>query len=215
MDTRSDGARLVARSGNAAGRPVEQVPDEALVTQALGGDRRAFESLVRRHQRALVNHLFRLTGQSEEAIDLAQEVFIKIYLSLDTFDAKYRFTTWLYRIASNCAIDYLRKRQPRTCPLADGAANESGPGEREPAALNRPGPLEAARLRELEARLERAIQSLPLEYRHLILLRHRQHCRYDEIVRITGLPMGTVKNRIFRAREILKKELADYLDREA
>jgi RNA polymerase sigma-70 factor (ECF subfamily) len=78
-----------------------------------------------------------------------------------------------------------------------------------------PNPDDVVRLRELEARLERAVGALPADYRQLILLRHRHHCRYDEIARITQLPMGTVKNRIFRAREILKVELADFLEPEA
>ena len=77
---------------------------------ALHGERGAFEMLVRRHQRALVGHIYRHTGQHDGALDLAQEVFLKVYLSLDTFDPKYRFTTWLYRIASNCAIAILRAR---------------------------------------------------------------------------------------------------------
>lgn len=193
----------------------ERTPDETLVNRVLEGDRLAFEGLVRRHQRALVNHLYRLTGQREEAFDLAQDVFIKIYQSLASFDPRYRFTTWLYRIASNCAIDHLRKRQPRTYSLSQlgGAADE--PIEAPAVAGPGPNPDDVVRLRELEARLEIAIGKLPPGYRQLILLRHRHHCRYDEIARIAGLPMGTVKNRIFRAREILKVHLADFLDHEA
>lgn len=195
-----------------ASRP-ERGSDESLVGRAIEGDREAFEDLVRRHQRALVNHLYRLTGQREEAFDLAQEVFIKVYVSLCSFDPRYRFTTWLYRIASNCAIDHLRKKQPRTCSLSQPLqADPEGRSEEPPVAGSEPTPLEVLRLRELQGRLEQAIGSLPAEYRQLILLRHRQHCRYDEIARITRLPMGTVKNRIFRAREILKRELADLLD---
>lgn len=193
----------------------DRTADETLVERASAGDRGAFEQLVRRHQRALVNHLYRVTGQREEAFDLAQEVFIKVFQSLASFDPKYRFTTWLYRIASNCAIDHLRKRQPRTCPLQP--ATGSGEGEASGPAIRGggPGPHEIFQLRELESRLEQAIRTLPPDYRQLILLRHRQHCRYDEIARITRLPMGTVKNRIFRAREILKNELADFLGHEA
>jgi RNA polymerase sigma-70 factor (ECF subfamily) len=192
----------------------EQSTDEQLVEAALNGDRQAFQFLVRRHQRALVNHIYRHTGQRDGAVDLAQEVFLKVYLSLASFDPKYRFTTWLYRIASNCAIDHLRKRQPLTCPLHC----DSKDGQRElpdrNLAGNEPTPHEMLRLRELQVRLEAAVQSLPTDYRQLILLRHRQHCRYDEIARITQLPIGTVKNRIFRAREILRHELADVLESE-
>jgi len=188
--------------------------DEQLVEVALRGERGAFETLVRRHQRALVSHIYRHTGQHDGALDLAQDVFLKVYLSLDTFDPKYRFTTWLYRIASNCAIDQLRKKQPPTCPLNPHPAHADGEGPALALAGNEPTPHEMLRLRELQARLEAAVRSLPADYRQLILLRHRQHCRYDEIARITHLPIGTVKNRIFRARETLRHELADLLGTE-
>jgi len=188
--------------------------DETLVAAAVTGDRGAFERLVRRHQRSLVNHLFRQTGQRDLAVDLAQEVFLKVYLSLGSFDPKYRFTTWLYRIASNCAIDHLRKKHPRTCPLDSGPVEEQEDLRSRRLAGHEPTPHEVFRVREIQGRLEIAIRRLPADYRQLILLRHRQHCRYDEIARITHLPIGTVKNRIFRAREMLRLDLADVLDAE-
>jgi RNA polymerase sigma-70 factor (ECF subfamily) len=191
-----------------------EATDEQLVAAALNADRAAFRTLVRRHQRALVNHLYRHIGHRESALDLAQEVFLKIYLSLSTFDPKYRFTTWLYRIASNCAIDHLRKKRPLTYSLTTNP-NDSYPSRRAKAlAGNEPDPDDMLRYQELQGRLEMAVQNLPADYRQLILLRHRQHCRYDEIARIAKLPIGTVKNRIFRARELLKRELADVLDEE-
>lgn len=196
--------------GSAPAEP-ERDTDEHLVETALAGDRRSFERLVRRHQRALVNHLYRHTGQRDLAVDLAQEVFLKVYLSLSSFDPKYRFTTWLYRIASNCAIDHLRKKQPRTCPLHPDPQDENADAPVRVLAGNEPTPHEVFRVREIQGRLDRAVQKLPPDYRQLILLRHRQHCRYDEIARITRLPIGTVKNRIFRAREMLRHDLADVL----
>ncbi len=198
----------------AAGRPstVAPVSDEQLVRQALDGDRWAFERLVRRHQTGLVNHLYRQTGQHELAFDLAQEVFLKVYSALPKFNPKYRFTTWVYRIATNRAIDVMRRKTvpvcsldetdhdvPRHSTLADGA----------------PAPDEILVYTELQQRLKRAIDELPDEYRRLLLLRNRQHYRYDEIARITDLPIGTVKNRIFRARVILRETLNDVLDRTA
>jgi RNA polymerase sigma-70 factor (ECF subfamily) len=205
---------LVERSLNLrASRPAqsERDRDECLVESALAGDRQAFEKLVRRHQRALVNHLYRHTGQRDLAVDLAQEVFLKVYLSLSSFDSKYRFTTWLYRIASNCAIDHLRKKQPRTCSIHPDPQDEHADAPLRVLAGNEPTPHEVFRVREIQGRLDRAVQKLPPDYRQLILLRHRQHCRYDEIARITRLPIGTVKNRIFRAREMLRHDLADVL----
>lgn len=200
-------------SPKVAVRPVARpvAADESLVARSLAGERRAFEELVRRHRRPLVNHLYRHVASEEAASDLAQEVFLKVYLSLSTFDPTYRFTTWLYRIASNCAIDHLRKKQPLTCSLHSGGAGERSPDADATLAGHEPGPHDVLRLRELQQRLEAAVASLPPDFRQLILLRHRVHRRYDEIARITELPIGTVKNRIFRAREMLRHRLADLL----
>ena len=203
--TRSAGAPCEAFAG---------VADEELVAWAVDGDREAFSALVTRHQRALVGYLARLTGNRDGALDLAQDVFIKVYQSLDTFDPSFRFTTWLYRIASNWAIDQHRRRPPRTLPL-DPPTTERDASSEPSIAGDDPSPHEILRLRELESRLDAAIAELPARYRQLILLRHRQHCRYDEIARIANLPLGTVKNRIFRAREILRVRLADVLGAEA
>jgi RNA polymerase sigma-70 factor (ECF subfamily) len=199
------------RHGGAA-HPTGSPSDEQLVEAAVNGDREAFQLLVRRHQRGLVSHLYRQTGRRDGALDLAQEVFLKIYLSLASFDPRYRFTTWLYRIASNCAIDQLRKKQPQTCSLHPDPRSDHGDGPTRRLAGSDPTPDDMLRLHELQDRLETAIQELPVDYRQLILL--RQHCRYDEIARITQLPIGTVKNRIFRAREMLRHTLHDVLNAE-
>lgn len=184
--------------------------DERLVEETLAGDRDAFGALVLRHQRGLINYIYRLVGSRDAATDLSQEVFLKVFASLQSFDPRYRFTTWLYRIASNSAIDHLRRRQPRTLSLSEPA-----PGDETPAAPalagTDPSPDDVLRGRELAVRISDAISALPTGYRQLILLRHRQNCRYDEIARITRLPLGTVKNRIFRARELLRERLADVL----
>jgi RNA polymerase sigma-70 factor (ECF subfamily) len=185
--------------------------DEQLVARAVEGDRRAFEQLIRRHQRPVMLYLSRQTGQRESARDLAQDVFLKVYLSLARFDPAFRFKTWLYRITTNCAIDHLRRRAPATCAIGPepdecGGAEPHGTG---------PGPDEWLRLHELEQRLDAAVRRLPPDFRQLILLRYRHHCRYDEIARIADLPLGTVKNRIFRAREILRGDLADLLGAES
>ena len=208
-DARSAGGRA---DPHRAERAAESLVDEDLVALAVRGDRQAFERLVGRHQRPLINYLHRLTGLRDGAADLAQEVFIKVYLSLGTFDPRYRFTTWLYRIASNCAIDHLRRRQIPTCPIGQPTLDGGGPTAEANLPGAEPTPDDMLRFRELEGRLESAIADLPVHYRQLILLRHRHHCRYDEIARITRLPIGTVKNRIFRAREVLRSSLADVLD---
>lgn len=185
-------------------------PDERLVDETLAGDRDAFGALVLRHQRGLVNYIFRLVGSRDVATDLSQEVFLKVFVSLESFDPRYRFTTWLYRIASNSAIDHLRRRQPRMLSLSQPATCDESPAAPTIAGTD-PSPDDVLRGRELASRISEAIGELPTGYRQLILLRHRQNCRYDEIARITRLPLGTVKNRIFRARELLRARLADVL----
>jgi RNA polymerase sigma-70 factor (ECF subfamily) len=121
----------------------------------------------------------------------------------------------MYRIASNCAIDHLRKRRPQTCSLTmpTSESEDRGPTDREFAGAD-PTPHQLLQCREIQERLESSVNALPSSYRQLILLRHQNHYRYDEIARITGLPIGTVKNRIFRAREILRNQLSDVLDTE-
>lgn len=204
-----------AASGAVRSTPSDlaRIADERLVDETLAGDRDAFGALVLRHQRGLVNYIFRLVGSRDVATDLSQEVFLKVFVSLESFDPRYRFTTWLYRIASNSAIDHLRRKQPRMMSLSQPSADEAAA----PPAIagSDPSPDDVLRGRELASRIESAIAELPTGYRQLILLRHRQNCRYDEIARITRLPLGTVKNRIFRARELLRASLSDILGPEA
>ncbi len=217
MSVREREARVGRRGpcgARAVSAPAPAGSDEVLVELSLEGDRSAFEELVRRHQRGVVNYLYRLTGSRDAAMDLAQDVFLKVYQALSSFNSDYRFTTWLYRIAGNCAMDALRKRRLLTTPLQAGGT-DGGPGMDRPVAAPDPSPHDALRLGgfylAVEDTLERAIAALPARYRQLLLLRHHHHCRYDEIARILRLPIGTVKNRIFRAREILRVELADLL----
>ena len=161
VDARENGLQREPRPGGGlatardnAPRTAPQPTDEQLVAAALAGERRAFEQLVRRHQRALVNHIYRHTNQRDGALDLAQEVFLKVYQSLSSFDPKYRFTTWLYRIASNCAIDFLRKKQPQTCSLHTDPSQDRGEGPARTLADTEPTPHDVLRLRELKHRLE-------------------------------------------------------------
>jgi RNA polymerase sigma-70 factor (ECF subfamily) len=173
------------------------------VRSVLAGQPDRFAEIVQRHQRPIINFLYRMVGDYELALDLSQDVFVRVYASLDRFDARYRFTTWLYRIASNCAIDHLRRRRPPLTSLdapqllADGEVPMQAAG-------HEPDPARRYEARETLGRLERSIERLPPEYRELILLRHSAHMSYEEMSRVTGRPLGTVKNRLFRAREALR-----------
>ncbi|HKY33379.1 MAG TPA: sigma-70 family RNA polymerase sigma factor [Candidatus Polarisedimenticolia bacterium] len=202
---------MAGRRGQAAApagrarQAVAGLADEQIVSNVLRGRGEDFEELVRRHQGAIHSFLLRMVRDPDEAMDLSQEVFLKVFCSLERFDPRFRFTTWMYRIASNAAIDQIRKRRSAPVCSLDAPADDGSTG-REVAGVD-PTPDQFLQARETRGRLEDAIQTLPPEYRQVLLLRHQGERRYDEIARITGLPIGTVKNRIFRAREILKRSL--------
>ncbi len=182
-------------------------PDELLVARVLAGEIAAYEELIRRYERPIVNFIYRMIGDYEHSLDLAQEVFFKAYRALGRFDPAFRFSTWLYRIASNRSIDHLRRQSPTFLSLDESPE----PGRRGDGAiqLRSPsrGPDDLLCSRELGDRIGAAIDALPAPYRELILLRHLQGLAYEDIARIKRLPLGTVKNRLFRAREMLRKRL--------
>ena len=192
-------ARAVAPSATPA-------TDEEVVGRVLAGHQDAFETLVRRHNRAIYNYIYRMIGQADLAADLTQEVFLKVYMALSSFDPTYRFTTWLYRIASNRVIDHIRRQRMILVPLEPPAGETRG-APREVAAGAR-NPQENLLDRESARGVAEAIADLPSEYRELIILRHFQHRSYEEIAQIKDSPLGTVKNRLFRAREALRRRVA-------
>ncbi len=179
------------------------VTEELQVIDAvLKGDVDRFEVLVTRYQKPIINFVFRMVGNYEDATELAQDVFIKSYVSLSSFNRQYRFSTWLFRIATNRAIDFLRKRKVAVVSM-EGDYEDYTPQYRS----NGSSPLETLEDGRLKMLLGDAVQQLPMEYREVIVLYHVNEASYEEISEITSLPLGTVKNRIFRARKMLKKIL--------
>lgn len=183
--------------------------DEALVAAAVDGDERAFEQLVERYQARLVNFLYRKVGNRESAHDLAQEVFIKVYGALDRFDPRYKFSTWMFRIGQNAAIDSLRRRRVKLVqPVWENDSGEERDREFE---SEGPDPYDTSRNLERNRAIRRAIADLPDEYRELIEMRHYAEMSYAEIAEVTEMPLGTVKNKLFRGRNLLKDALVEYL----
>ena len=184
--------------------------DEELVNAVLGGDREGFGDLVERYQGRLVNYLYRLLRNLDEAHELAQEVFLKIYQALDRYDPRYRFSTWLFRVAQNAAIDQIRRRRLKLVSM-----HRQDDGEEEGRDWDLPsgerGPYQAMHNRERGEAIQEAIDGLPWEYRELIVLRHYGELSYEEIAKVKGMPLGTVKNKLFRGRQMLKETLAEYL----
>jgi RNA polymerase sigma-70 factor, ECF subfamily len=189
----------------------EKLDDRALVTRILEGERDGFTELVKRYEKRVVNYVYRITHRYEEAHDLAQEIFVKVFLALDRYDSKYQFSTWLFRIAQNSAIDALRKKSIVEVPIARPTEDEPSGKERE-FADDGISPYRALKNKELSAAIEKAVRELPSDYRELIQLRHFAELSYEEIADMKKLPLGTVKNKLFRARNLLKEELDSFLE---
>lgn len=183
--------------------------DEELVAAILDGEAALYTDLVERYRGRLVNYLNRFLGNVHESEELSQEVFLRVYRALDRYNPQYRFSTWLFRVAKNAAIDLIRKRRLKLVPMqrigVDGQAQEREfeSEERDPYRT----------LRNVERRqaIGAAIDGLKEEYRELIQLRHFAEMTYEEIAEFKGMPLGTVKNKLFRGRRMLKARLADYL----
>jgi RNA polymerase sigma-70 factor, ECF subfamily len=191
----------------------DQLDDRALVTRILAGDRDRFTELVKRYEKRVVNYVYRITHRYEEAHDLAQEIFVKVFLALDRYDPKYQFSTWLFRIAQNSAIDALRKKSVVEVPIAR-PTDEENPKDRE-FADGGVSPYRAMSNKQLAAAIDEAVEKLPPDYRELIQLRHFAELSYEEIATMKKLPLGTVKNKLFRARNLLKDALDSYMEEPA
>jgi RNA polymerase sigma-70 factor (ECF subfamily) len=184
--------------------------DAQLVAVILEGEQERFGELVERHQGRLVNYLFRLLRSPQEAEDLAQEVFFKVYQALDRYDPGYKFSTWLFRVAQNAAIDQIRKRRLQLVSMDRPGARGEDLGSWEFPSPD-PGPYRDLRNLERGEAIQEAINSLPWDYRELIVLRHFGELSYDEIATLKDMPLGTVKNKLFRGRQMMKEKLQNYL----
>jgi RNA polymerase sigma-70 factor (ECF subfamily) len=173
--------------------------DGELVQSALAGRESSFEELVRRYQRPIAAYVYRMVGDYDAALDLTQDVFIRVYNSLARYRSEFKFSTWIYKIAHNAAIDHLRRSAAREQALTDGTGEE-----RAEVVERRLSPEQESERNERCSEIEMVVQSLPHAYRELIVLRHSNDLSYDEIAEVTGLPLGTVKNRLFRARESMR-----------
>lgn len=182
-----------------------------LVAQALSGAQPAFEQIVRRYQRPVINFIARVTGDRAGAEDLAQETFVKALNAVESYRPEFKFSSWIFKIANNVAIDHLRRRELSTLSL-DGSPHAATPEAIQATALQL-GDRQETALEELEARelggeIEQAIGRLRPEYRACILMRHVEGRPYEEIATMLDLPLGTVKTYIHRARNELRLYLA-------
>ena len=186
------------------------IPDADVVRLAQQGREPAFRELVRRYERPVFSLVFRMVRDRELAEDLSQDAFIKVLNHIDRYSPEFKFSSWLFKIANNVAIDHLRRRRIATISM-DGSPNASTAAEVEASTLDLGDQQESA-LDELEAKelgssIEVAIGALRPEYRSCIMLRHVEGRSYEEIAATLDLPLGTVKTYIHRARHELRKAL--------
>lgn len=193
----------------------ERRSDAELVAHARDGDRGAFDALVLRHQDLVFNMSYRILADREDALDVAQDVFLTVYRSLPRFEERARFTTWLHRITVNRCRDELRRRgsvkhtRPRSL---DALARRDGDAVGFEPEADGPTPTETAVGHEAATLVERAIAALPDEIRETLVLRDVEDLAYEEIADVLGVPVGTVRSRLHRARALLKESLRELLE---
>jgi RNA polymerase sigma-70 factor (ECF subfamily) len=185
--------------------------DQDVVLEARDGRQAAYRELVRRYERPIFSLIYRMVRNREQAEDLSQETFVKALNAIESYRPEYKFSSWIFKIANNVAIDHLRRRELDTLSL-DGSPHALTPEAVQASALQL-GDRQETALEELEAKelggeIERAIAGLRPEYRSCILLRHVEGRPYEEIATMLDLPLGTVKTYIHRARGELRQALA-------
>jgi len=191
--------------------PEQKLTDHALIEATTKGDEEAFAEIVRRYRNPITNYLYRFLNDYEEAVDLAQETFVRVYFAADRYHTEFAFSTYIYRIASNLAISEIRKRKRRRMLSLTGLFQ---PGEESAdfqPADERQLPDAGLIENEQNAIVGKAIAALPVKYKAPIILRDIEGKSYDEIAEILKLGLGTTKSRISRARALLKEKLKGHI----
>jgi RNA polymerase sigma-70 factor (ECF subfamily) len=179
--------------------------DQVLIKKTLAGEKKAFEELMRKYEKKIFSFVIRMVRNEEVAIDLTQDFFIKIFNVLDKYNFEYKFSTWAYRICYNLVIDHIRKNQAQVSSLDDDSVSAKEMLNSEN--INRDDGFRNLSKDETRVYIWRLVENIAPKFRELILLRYIQDLKYEEIAEITALPVGTIKNRIFKAKEILKQEM--------
>lgn len=185
-----------------------QCSDAELVGRIVGGDRDAFARLVSRYHRAIFGIAFRMVGNASEAEDLCQEIFLRVYQNIDSYDASYPFAPWIYRVACNLTLNRLKRR---SLALTSLTVEVDGEEQERPIADTRENPEQEMIRRSRAQQLQHAIMSLPENYRLAFTLKYVEDLTAEEIGEIMQVPRNTVKTWLFRAREMLRSKLSDEL----
>ncbi len=185
-----------------------EIVDKKLVTGAKNGDKQAFTELINLYKDKIYNHVYRIIGNIQEAEDITQETFLKVYANIDKYDEQYKFSTWIYRIATNLCIDRIRRKKA-DFSLDNKWEEEDGMDWYNKLAAPDMTPEEEVISTEQHKQVEQAILSLPPKYRVVMNLRYIQDFSIQEISKIVNLSVATVKTRLFRGRESLRKQLLE------
>jgi len=183
-----------------------QQEDQILITRAQGGDRAAFNALIRKYETRAYQYAYRLTRNPEEASDVVSEAFVRVFNALHNFKGQSAFTTWMYRILTNCYLDHRKKDKGRTVSLEATFQTSDGDIERQ---VEDPGktPSQQFEKTQREQTLENAVNQLPDYQRAMIVMYHAEMMSYEDIAAALDLPIGTVKSRLNRARLSLRELL--------
>jgi len=181
--------------------------DLKLVQRAKENDSKAYETLLKKYRKSVYYMLLKMVNNSDDAEDLTQEAFAKAFNSLQKFDSKYAFSTWLFRIATNNCIDFIRKKRIQTVSIDTTYANDDGDSMTFDIRDTALSPDEIMLKKQRKEYLKKAVDRLPAKYKRLVELRYFQEFSYDEVATELELPLGTVKAQLFRARELLSQEL--------
>ena len=189
---------------------ITSLTDQEIVSWALDGAETAYRELLRRYERPVYALIYRMVRDRELAEDLTQETFVKVLNALDRYRPEYKFSSWIFKIANNAAIDQLRRKELDTLSL-EGGPDATTPDRIEATSLqvgtDAESPLDELEARELGSAIEQAVAQLRPEYQSCIIMRHVEGRPYDEIAEILDLPLGTVKTYIHRARAELREIL--------
>lgn len=205
MDSADKNKKFETKRENASESSRE---DDRLVAAAVEGDEKAYADLMEKYQRALYYHIVKMVKEKEQVEDLVQEAFMKAFDNLPSYSTNYAFSTWLYRIATNHTIDYLRKKKLQTSSIDEPVRSREGDMKIQLPDNNYETDRGIIR-KQRKKMIRTAIDDLPEKYRQVIEMRHMEEKSYQEISELLDLPLGTVKAHIFRAREMLYKSLKD------
>lgn len=179
--------------------------DKQIIERVLQGEKEAFAMIVEKYQKSLFNYIGRMVGERELALDFTQDIFFKSYSSLHTYSPQFKFSTWLFKIASNFVIDFWRKKKLDTFSVDQTFGTDEKQTLQIP---DRDKPIpDQHELNQMRERIEKVLDQIPPALRELFVWRHINEFSYEEIAEIKDLPLGTIKNRVYQAKELIRRHM--------